>query len=495
MQQVAKFVEKITDQHYGWLKTYFYEIIDNWVRLYVENRKGEASPSRHFGLHAANIASATSPLFKQSISQEGKLDYVMVPNAEKLMVGWAEGQAKAALKAYAGKLDQKLSAIVGQKADFTINGSLKAHGGVWEGIITVTCSDNSSFDADTKMIINTSVHGKNFYQYPLLFRNVTMSDGTKMKKASEIQMLTTFLGNAELPKGTAAPKLSAGKKYDMLQAMLRALEAAGFEVKPGNKAYWISWQGKNMGMVKVSGKGAYESKSGISETDLAAFVAAMKAMAAAKGESIDPSEIDQRLALLARDRGTTVDAILASHQRKNEAKMNQTAIKKAAGSNAWLVPLITKVLGYMEDHGVGVWDAIEAVVGNLHDHDRTLLAVAIEKMESANSSSHMDFVTEAILGLVETKVNHVVAAKLKSLKISGADRVKDMSDDGADFRADKNGSLFQMRRGEEDDDHPEFVGRDKVLAQALAHFKGLDVDVDAWAHEKGYFTVSVTPKK
>lgn len=280
MQQVAKFVEKITDQHYGWLKTYFYEVIDKWVRLYVENRKGEASPYSHFGMYARDIAQALSPLFKQSITREGKMDYVMVPDAEKQMAGWADGQAKAALKAYASKLDQKLTAIVGQKADFTINGSLKAHGGVLEGVITVTCSDNSSFDADTKMIINTSVHGKNFYQYPLLFRNVTMSDGTKLKKASEIQMLTTFLGNAELPKGTAAPKLSAGKLYDMLQAMLRALEAAGFEAKPGSKAYyWISWQGKNMGMVKVSGKGAYESKSGVSETDLGAFVKAMVARA------------------------------------------------------------------------------------------------------------------------------------------------------------------------------------------------------------------------
>lgn len=310
MQQIAKFVEKLTGQHYGWLKEYFGDKMESWLKLYLDNRKPEASPYTHFYRFSPDIGTALSPLFKQAITNEGRLDYVLVPDADKRMAGWAEMQAKAALKAYASKLDSKITSIVSQKSGFEIKGNLKAHGGVIEGIITVTCADDSSFDVDTKMIINTSVLGKSFYQYPLLFRNVKMADGTKMTKASEVQMLTTFLGAAELPKGMVA-KVSPQKKYEMQLALKKALEDAGFEGKWAQKGLSVSLNGKNLGMVNVTGKGSYKSLSGISETDLDAFVKALRAQAGAKAEA---TEIEQRLALLARDRGTTVAEIMARYE-------------------------------------------------------------------------------------------------------------------------------------------------------------------------------------
>lgn len=104
---------------------------------------------------------------------------------------------------------------------------------------------------------------------------------------------------------------------------------------------------------------------------------------------------------------------------------------------------------------------------------------------------------EVVLGWAEAKaakapLDPAVAAKLKTLSIPGTKRVRD-SANGVTFY-DDSGRLYRPRPGEEDDDYPDFIGYEKVLAQAQAHFKGLDVDVDVMDQEKEYFSVSVTPK-
>lgn len=61
-----------------------------------------------------------------------------------------------------------------------------------------------------------------------------------------------------------------------------------------------------------------------------------------------------------------------------------------------------------------------------------------------------------------------------------------------DFHGDRSGGdgLFRPRVGVEDDDHPDFVGRNKVI-EAVQAAVGKGYRVDAQHHEKGWFSVGV----
>jgi len=70
-----------------------------------------------------------------------------------------------------------------------------------------------------------------------------------------------------------------------------------------------------------------------------------------------------------------------------EAKLGfkENDVKKEAGKDAWMVPLVKKVLEHMKSYDRNVYDAIDEVGGNLHDHDKTKLLAVIEKLNLAES--------------------------------------------------------------------------------------------------------------
>ena len=75
----------------------------------------------------------------------------------------------------------------------------------------------------------------------------------------------------------------------------------------------------------------------------------------------------------------------ASHIRRAKVVESRSPssddIAQAAGSNKWMVSVLKRVLAHLDAHGGGIDDAIDAVAGGLHDHDRTLLLVALDKLD------------------------------------------------------------------------------------------------------------------
>jgi hypothetical protein len=64
-----------------------------------------------------------------------------------------------------------------------------------------------------------------------------------------------------------------------------------------------------------------------------------------------------------------------------------------------------------------------------------------------------------------------------------------------DYCGDRCGdNFFTPRPHEEDDDFPDFTGRSKII-QGLKKYLGKQCGLDAYDHEKGLFTVSVTVPK
>lgn len=105
----------------------------------------------------------------------------------------------------------------------------------------------------------------------------------------------------------------------------------------------------------------------------------------------------------------------------------------------------------------------------------------------------------------KSDIHGQIKGKLHQLSISGAKPLPEAysHDEKSgqhqfDFNGDRGGGtgLYKPRRGEEDDDHPDFVGHEKVKAHVENHFKDMKdkVDVNVKNHEKGNFSVYVSPK-
>jgi hypothetical protein len=56
-----------------------------------------------------------------------------------------------------------------------------------------TFADGASFDVQSQVVWKTSVNGVHFPQFPTCFRNVKLSNGTKMELPSEAKMKEAFV--------------------------------------------------------------------------------------------------------------------------------------------------------------------------------------------------------------------------------------------------------------------------------------------------------------
>jgi hypothetical protein len=103
--------------------------------------------------------------------------YSVKPNAEELVEKRAETEAETAVQSFIGKMTGKLKGILDQKGDFqsvTVQGSLGSNSMLFQFM------DGSCFTVTNDIIINHSVHGLPFNQYPTRFSRVNLRPGTQM---------------------------------------------------------------------------------------------------------------------------------------------------------------------------------------------------------------------------------------------------------------------------------------------------------------------------
>lgn len=99
------------------------------------------------------------------------------PNWKAILLKKAEADADFAQRMFLYKNVEKLAVIIEAKGDFTYkiqHGTVNCLG--FQGEIVFNFADGSHFMVRNKVIRNTSVHDKSFYQYPTTFHNVTLSD-------------------------------------------------------------------------------------------------------------------------------------------------------------------------------------------------------------------------------------------------------------------------------------------------------------------------------
>jgi hypothetical protein len=113
----------------------------------------------------------------------GNTDAIIKANAERF--------ADDMVSSFIHKVGTKLSGIVEKKNGthkVTITGgSLRNH---W---MHFTFADGSSFDVQSQVVWKTSVNGVHFPQFPTCFRNVAMSNGSRMELPSEAKMKEQFV--------------------------------------------------------------------------------------------------------------------------------------------------------------------------------------------------------------------------------------------------------------------------------------------------------------
>lgn len=117
--------------------------------------------------------------------------WALKQDVEAVIARCAEQFASDMVMEFVQKTGSKLSGIVQKKQSghlVTISGSsLHDH---W---MHFAFEDGSSFDVQSQVVWKTSVNGVFFHQFPTCFRNVVLSNGTRMALPSEAKMKERFI--------------------------------------------------------------------------------------------------------------------------------------------------------------------------------------------------------------------------------------------------------------------------------------------------------------
>lgn len=112
-------------------------------------------------------------------------------NTEEIVKAKAERFAADMVTQFIHKVGTKLSGIVEKKnGTHTVSitgGTLRDY---W---MAFTFADGASFDVQSQVIWKTSINGIHFPQFPTCFRNVKLSNGSKMELPSEAKMKEAFV--------------------------------------------------------------------------------------------------------------------------------------------------------------------------------------------------------------------------------------------------------------------------------------------------------------
>jgi hypothetical protein len=112
-------------------------------------------------------------------------------NTDEIIKANAESFAADMVTQFIHKVGTKLSGIVEKK-----NGTHKVSitgGTLRDYWMAFTFADGASFDVQSQVIWKTSVNGVHFPQFPTCFRNVKLSNGSKMELPSEAKMKEQFV--------------------------------------------------------------------------------------------------------------------------------------------------------------------------------------------------------------------------------------------------------------------------------------------------------------
>jgi hypothetical protein len=117
--------------------------------------------------------------------------WTLKADPEAVVKAKAERFAADMVTQFIHKVGTKLSGIVEKK-----NGTHKVTirgGSLNDYWMAFTFADGSEFDVQSQVVWKTSVNGVHFPQFPTCFRNVKLSNGTKMELPSEAKMKEAFV--------------------------------------------------------------------------------------------------------------------------------------------------------------------------------------------------------------------------------------------------------------------------------------------------------------
>lgn len=104
--------------------------------------------------------------------------YSVKPNVEQLIEKRAESEATDAIACFVAKMTGKLKGILDQKGDFQM---VKVQGSLGSNSLLFQFVDGSCFTVTNDIIINHSIYGLPFNQYPTRFTRVSLRPGTELK--------------------------------------------------------------------------------------------------------------------------------------------------------------------------------------------------------------------------------------------------------------------------------------------------------------------------
>jgi hypothetical protein len=117
--------------------------------------------------------------------------WTLKADPEAVVKAKAERFAADMVTQFIHKVGTKLSGIV-EKKNGTHAVSIRG-GSLNDYWMAFTFADGASFDVQSQVVWKTSVNGVHFPQFPTCFRNVKLSNGTKMELPSEAKMKEAFV--------------------------------------------------------------------------------------------------------------------------------------------------------------------------------------------------------------------------------------------------------------------------------------------------------------
>lgn len=118
----------------------------------------------------------------------------LIPDADKRIDTLIVNSVNDIVDGFIAKNSLKLAQVLEKKDEPTSSQIIRTNirNGKVENTMKFTFSDGSAFTLDSSVVYKRSPNGKLFFQYPTRFKDVVLSDGSKMTSPSEEKMIKEF---------------------------------------------------------------------------------------------------------------------------------------------------------------------------------------------------------------------------------------------------------------------------------------------------------------
>lgn len=194
IQDFNNFVNKLLKESYDSMVNKISSSIYSNMKSYEDNRLNDTESPYKWAKRNKFNGYQLSILSNIYIQKSPTQPVIKDNNYDKIISKYANKYAKEVQDSYKSRLHSKLFLILKNKELKDVK-LLKLKLSVfYDALIEFKFKDGSGFTLNSQITTGTSNKGTFFYRFPSIYQNITLIDGTFIKKQSEDWMLENFAG-------------------------------------------------------------------------------------------------------------------------------------------------------------------------------------------------------------------------------------------------------------------------------------------------------------